>query len=63
MLKNRLREIRMREYLMAPGEFAKHIGTDVKNLNNWESERSSPKLELAINIAKKLNRRVEDIWY
>ena len=53
----------MREYMMAPGEFAKFIDTDIKNYSNWEANRSRPKLELAMIIAKKLNRKVEDIWY
>lgn len=48
---------------MSPGEFAKLIGTDIKNYSNWESNRSRPRLEIAIEIAKKLNRKVEDIWY
>lgn len=63
MIRNRLKEIRMREYMMAPGEFAKFIDTDIKNYSNWEANRSRPKLELAMIIAKKLNRKVEDIWY
>ena len=63
MVKNKLKEIRMQEYLMAPGEFAKFLGTDIKNYSNWENNRSRPKLELAMVIASKLNRKVEDIWY
>lgn len=63
ILKNRLKEIRMREFMMAPGEFAKKIGTDIKNYNNWESSRSKPRLEIALQVAEKLNRKVEDIWY
>ncbi|HYF75464.1 MAG TPA: helix-turn-helix domain-containing protein [Candidatus Nitrosocosmicus sp.] len=63
MIKNRLKEIRMKEYIMDPGEFAEFIGIDIKNYSNWEHNRSRPKLELAIIIAKKLNRKVEDIWY
>lgn len=62
-VKNRLKEIRMREYMMGPGEFAKLLGTDIKNYNNWESGRSRPRLEIALCIAKKLNKKVEEIWY
>lgn len=62
-VKNRLKEIRMREFLMEPGEFAKLLGTDIKNYSNWEHNNSRPKLELALEIAKKLNKTVEDIWY
>lgn len=63
MVKNRLKEIRMKEFLMAPGEFAKYIGTDIKNYSNWENGRSVPRLEIALKIAIKLNKKVEDIWY
>ena len=38
-VKNRLKEISMREYLMEPGEVARHIGTDIQNYNNWESQK------------------------
>nr|WP_290441179.1 helix-turn-helix domain-containing protein [Clostridium gasigenes] len=58
-----MKEIRMKEYLMAPGEFAKYIGTDIKNYSNWETGRSRPKLEIALKIAKKLNKTVEEIWF
>ncbi len=60
---NKLKEIRMREYMMTPGEMAKFLDTTIKNYNNWESNRSRPKLELAMEIARKLNRKIEDIWY
>lgn len=63
MLENKLKEIRMKEYLMAPGEFAKLIGTDIKNYSNWESGRSRPKLEIALEVAKKLSKKVEEIWF
>jgi len=63
MVKNRLKEIRMREYLMAPGEFAKHIGVDIKTYSGWENNHSRPTLEKAIIIANKLNKDVKGIWY
>lgn len=62
-VQNRLKEIRMKEYMMNPGEFSKLIGTDIQNYNNWESNRSKPKLELAMSIALKLNKKIEEIWY
>jgi DNA-binding XRE family transcriptional regulator len=49
--------------MMDPGEFSKLIGTDVHNYSNWESNRSRPKLELAMMVAMRLNRKIEDIWY
>ncbi|WDU82247.1 helix-turn-helix transcriptional regulator [Caloramator sp. Dgby_cultured_2] len=63
MVKNRLKEIRMREYMMSAGEFAKYLGTDIKNYSNWERNVSRPNLEKALEISKKLNRTVNDIWY
>ena len=62
-VKNRFKEIRMKQYMMDPGKFAKHIGTDIQNYNNWECNRSKPRLELAMLIALKLNKKIEDIWY
>lgn len=63
MVKNRLKEIRMREYLMNQKEFASFIKIDLKSLSNWERNISRPNLEIALKIAKKLNKKVEDIWY
>lgn len=63
MVKNRLKEIRMKEYLMNSSEFAEFIGTDIKNYSNWENNKSVPRLEVALIIAKKLNKKVEDIWF
>lgn len=63
MVKNRLKEIRMREYMMNQKEFAKYLGTDIKNYSNWERNVSRPNLEKALEISKKLNRTVNDIWY
>lgn len=62
-VKNRLKEIRMREFLMAPGEFAKYLGIDIKTYSGWENNRSRPTLERALAISEKLNRDVKEIWY
>lgn len=62
-IKNKLREIRMREFLMEIKEFADKLGVNLKTYSNWEKNRSKPPLEEALRIANKLNRRVEDIWY
>ncbi|WP_073249257.1 helix-turn-helix transcriptional regulator [Caloramator proteoclasticus] len=63
MVKNRLKEIRMREYMMNQKVFAEFIEIDIKSLSNWERNISRPNLEIALKIAKKLNKKVEDIWY
>ncbi len=63
MVQNRLKEIRMREYLMEPQEFAKLIDVNFKTYYSWERGVAGPSLETALNIAKKLNKKVEDVWY
>lgn len=62
-VKNRLKEIRMKEYMMSQTDFAEFLGVDMKVYNNWERERNTPTLDKAIEISKKLNRNVNDIWY
>lgn len=63
VVKNRLKEIRMREYLMEPQEFAKLIDVNYKTYYSWERGVAGPSLETALNIAKRLNKNVEDVWY
>lgn len=62
-MKNRLKEIRMKEYMMKQKEFAEFLGVNNKSYFAWEKETIKPSIEIALEIAKKLNRRVEDIWY
>jgi putative transcriptional regulator len=62
-VKNRLKEIRMREYMMEPQEFAKYIDINYKTYYSWERGVAGPSLETALQIAAKLKKRVEDIWY
>lgn len=62
-IKSKLKEIRMKEFLMSPGEFAEFLGVDNKIYSSWERERSRPKLEVALKVANKLKRDVKDIWY
>ncbi|WP_317725039.1 helix-turn-helix transcriptional regulator [Clostridium tetani] len=62
-VKNRLKEIRMREYLMDPQTFASLIGINYKTYYSWERGVAGPSLETALKVAKKLNKKVEDVWY
>jgi DNA-binding XRE family transcriptional regulator len=62
-VKNKLKEIRMREFMMEPLEFAEYLEVNKKSYYQWESGISKPPLEKALNIALKLNRNVNDIWY
>jgi DNA-binding XRE family transcriptional regulator len=48
---------------MEPNEFAKLIGVNIKSYYSYEKDLSRPTLEVALEIAKKLNRTVNEIWY
>lgn len=63
MVKNRLREIRMKEYMMNPQEFSQLIDINCKTYYSWESGTVGPSLETALKVSKKLNKTIEDIWY
>ncbi|HIG0358260.1 helix-turn-helix domain-containing protein [Clostridium botulinum] len=63
IVRNNLKKIRMQEFMMAPGEFAKFLDIDIKTYSNWERERSKPPLDRALRISEKLKRDVREIWY
>ena len=62
-VKSRLKEIRMREYLMSPGEFAKFLEVPIQTYSGWENEHSRPTIETALKIAEKLNKDIKEVWY
>lgn len=62
-VKNKLKEIRMREYMMNQTEFAELIGIKRSTYNTLELGKVQGNIETSLIIAKALNRRVEDIWY
>lgn len=62
-VKNKLKEIRMREYMMEPEDFAKLIGVNIKSYYSYERDFSRPTLENALEIALKLNKTIHEIWY
>lgn len=62
-VKNNLREIRMREYLEDPKEFAKRLDIALKTYYQYEDGTSKPNLEKALDIGAKLNKKIEEIWY
>lgn len=53
----------MKEYMMKPQEFARYIDVNCKTYYSWEQGIVNPSLQTALNVAKKLNKKVEDIWY
>lgn len=63
MIKNRLKEIRMREYMMEPAEFAALINVNIKTYYPLELGYSNPSIKKCLEIAKSLNKKVDDIWY
>lgn len=62
-VRNRLKEIRMREYMMKQNEFCKLIKISQSTYSAIESNKIQGNIENVLIIAKALNRRVEDIWY
>lgn len=62
-VKNKLKEIRMKEHMMESKEFSKLLGVPPTVYSGWETGSSRPKLEKALEVAKILNKKVDDIWY
>ena len=63
MVKNKLKEIRMREYMLNQKDFCKLIGISQSTYNPIENNIKQGNVETILLIAKGLNRKVEDIWY
>ncbi|MFL0194960.1 helix-turn-helix transcriptional regulator [Clostridium sp. WILCCON 0269] len=62
-MKNRLKEIRMREYMMNPKEFARLIEVNPKTYYAWENGTSVPSMKEGLRAAKKLSKNLDEIWY
>ena len=63
MVKNRLKEIRMKEYMMNQKDFANKLNVPVKVYWSWENGKSNPTLERALEVARKLNKNINELWY
>jgi len=63
MLTNKLKEIRMREFMLNIRQFAAFLEISEMYYNRYEKSSNHPTLETAIWIAQKLNRNVTDIWF
>ena len=61
-MENKLKEIRMKEYMMSQKDFAAMMEIDYRQYNRYE-HGVSPTLETALRIARKLDKCVEDIFY
>lgn len=63
MIANRLKNIRMQEYLLNKKEFANKIAIAEQQYLRYESGAIIPSLEVCFRISKSLERTIEDIWY
>lgn len=61
-VKNRLKEIRMKEYMMNMTQFAEMLNINYKQYVKYE-KGTVPYLEVALRISKKLNKSVNEIFY
>jgi putative transcriptional regulator len=59
---NKLKEIRMKEYMKTQKEFALILGLNYRQYNRYENG-TVPESETMLKIAKALNRSVEEIFY
>lgn len=63
MVKNRLRDIRHELKIDSQISMARLIGLRQEQYNSYERQRYQPSLEVALQIAKKLKRPVEEIFW
>lgn len=64
MIKNKLKEIRMREYMMTQTEFCRDVlKINIRTYSPIENNKQQGNIETIFRIAKALNRSIEDIWY
>jgi putative transcriptional regulator len=61
MIVNRLKQIRMKEYMQTQTEFAEMLEISIYQYNRYEHD-INPSLEIALKIANKLNRDVKEIF-
>lgn len=62
-VKNRLKEIRMREYMMEPKKFADMLEVNTRTYYSWELGTAVPSMKEGLRVSKKLDKKLEDIWY
>lgn len=63
MVKNRLKEIRMKKYMMNSKEFSELLGIKANTYSQLETQKQQGNIETILKISKALNLKVEDIWY
>ena len=63
MVRNRLKEIRMKKYMMNSKEFSELLGIKANTYSQLETQKQQGNIETILKISKALNLKVEDIWY
>ena len=63
MVRNRLKEIRMKNYMMNSKEFAELLGVKANTYSQLETQKQQGNIETILKISKALNLKVEDIWH
>ena len=53
----------MREYAEDPKEFARRIDINIKTYYTWETSSALPSSKKMLEVARKLNKKVEEIWW
>ena len=63
-IKCNLREIRLKEYMIdSKTEFANKLEVPVQTYIKWENGINTPTLLMALEVSKKLNKNVNEIWH
>ena len=62
-VKNRLKEIRMKEFMENGKEFCKRLDISQSTYSPIEANKSQGRVDTMFKIAKALDRKVDDIWY
>lgn len=57
---NRLKEIRMREYMLTQKDFAAMLEIRPNQYNRYEKDVNTPSVEIALRIAQKLYKTIEE---
>ena len=63
MVKNKLKEIRMKGHMMNSKEFCNLLEISNSTYSQIETNKQQGNIETILKISKALNLKVEDIWY
>jgi DNA-binding XRE family transcriptional regulator len=61
LLKSKIR-VRLAELELKQSELFKEFNISQKQFSNWVIGESSPRLEVAFKLAKRLGCKVDDLW-